>query len=254
MRTTRGSATAALLAAAVGIVLLGAGPASADVDCVDLGSREAAQTYLEGRPGDLDGLDADGDGQACEGADDSGTGTWVLVGFAVLLAGGLLRYSRFERQPEAVEAAVATGSPLPLVPVRETVVRVPRQATGDETVPESRPAEVVASSGRDSATGSFSELARALRVVPYGKRMALLEEYAAARGAVPRDLLDELAGHTSDLELQGWALAGYDPPWTVRLRRCSCVDAMRNFRLQTAEGGTHYWACASCHASDRQPS
>ena len=83
---------------------------------------------------------------------------------------------------------------------------------------------------------------------------ALLEEHASAHGTKPQDVLDALAEHTTDLELQGWALAGYDPPWTVRVMRCSCVDGMRNFRLQAAEDGTHYWACASCHASDRHPS
>ncbi|MCW2518774.1 MAG: hypothetical protein JWR46_1393, partial [Mycobacterium sp.] len=46
------------------IALLGAVPATADVDCADLGSRSAAQSYFEGRAADPDRLDADGDGQA----------------------------------------------------------------------------------------------------------------------------------------------------------------------------------------------
>ena len=98
-----------------------------------------------------------------------------------------------------------------------------------------------------AVTGSVTELARALRMVKYGERMTVLEQHAAAHGASPRDVLDALAHSTSDLELQGWALAGYDPPWTVRVMRCSCVDGLRNFQLSTADDGSRYWACASCH-------
>ncbi len=36
--------------------------------------------------------------------------------------------------------------------------------------------------------------------------------------------------------------------------RCSCVDGLRNFQLSTADDGTRYWACASCHQPVRTTS
>ena len=102
--------------------------------------------------------------------------------------------------------------------------------------------------------GTLSELARALRLVPYAQRMSMLEEHARAHEAAPQDVLDALAQHTSDLELQGWALAGYDPPWFVRPMYCDCVGGLRNYRLRTADDGTHFWACASCNSRDRHTS
>jgi hypothetical protein len=241
MSITRRWALPALLAVAFGLTLLVTSPASADVDCADLTSRDAAQTYFDGRAGDPDGLDSDGDGRACEGAGGSGTSTWILVGFGVLLAGALVRHTRYERTTEEVE------EPLPLERAVVGVLSLPEQAAVGVGGAAGRRREVLAS----ASTGSVVELARGLRLVPYAERMALLERHAADQGRTPRELLDDLAEHTSDLELQGWALAGYDPPWTVRVMRCPCVDGMRNFRLQTAPDGSHYWACASCHTPDR---
>jgi hypothetical protein len=33
----------------------------------------------------------------------------------------------------------------------------------------------------------------------------------------------------------------------VRVMRCDCVDGLRNFQLKTAEDGSHYWCCSTCH-------
>jgi hypothetical protein len=161
-----------------------------------------------------------------------------------------VRYSTVERGRKRQHADAV----LPVEPVLEpATVGAPlivEQAVDATFAPHSQRREVFAS----AKTGSIGELARALRMVPYAERMGLLEAHAGAHGSKPQDVLSALAEHTSDLELQGWALAGYDPPWTVRVMRCSCVDGMRNFRLQTADDGSHYWACASCHTSDRHPS
>jgi hypothetical protein len=241
MAITRRWALPALVAVSFGLALLFVSPAAADVDCADLKSQDAAQTYFEGRTGDLDGLDADGDGQACEGNGGSGASTWMLIGLGALMAVALLRYTRFDQASERVE------EPLPLEHTVASVTALPVQASGGAEGPAVRRREVFAS----ASTGSIGELARGLRMVPYVERMPLLERHAADHGRPAQEVLDELAEHTSDLELQGWALAGYDPPWPVRLMRCSCVDGIRNFQLQTAPDGSHYWACASCHAADR---
>ncbi|MET0837450.1 MAG: excalibur calcium-binding domain-containing protein [Marmoricola sp.] len=231
----------ALMAGSFGLVLFVAPPASADVDCGDLTSRAAAQTYFDGRTGDPDRLDSDGDGRACEGNDGSSTSTWILVAFGMIMAGALVCYSRFDRTEQQVEET------LPLETVVVGTTALPEQASAGAEGPAGRRREVLAS----ASTGSIGELARGLRMVQYAERMTLLERHAADQGRSPQQVLDDLAEHTSDLELQGWALAGYDPPWTVRVMRCSCVDGMRNFRLQAAPDGSHYWACASCHTSDR---
>ncbi len=234
----------ALMAGSFGLALLAATPAAADVDCADLTTRDAAQTYFDGRTGDADRLDSDGDGRACESNGGSATSTWILIGFGVLLAGALARYTRFDRPEVPVERV---EEPLPLEHAVVGANAIPEQATVGLDGPAGRRTEVLAS----ASTGSIGALARGLRMVQYADRMHLLERHAADQGRSPQEVLDDLAEQTSDLELQGWALAGYDPPWTVRVMRCSCVDGMRNFRLQSAPDGTHYWACASCHASDR---
>ena len=107
-----------LLIAAL-VLALGAAPAAlaqdADKDCADFGSQAEAQAYFEANGGsptnNVDNLDADHDGQACEafdygggGGDDGGTGgggngdlpftgpndTMLPAGTALLIAGGLL--------------------------------------------------------------------------------------------------------------------------------------------------------------------
>ncbi len=244
MRTTRRWTSLALLVGCFGVVMLMASPAAADVDCSDLGNRTAAQTYFDGHAGDPDHLDADHDGLACEGSDPHAGGTWTLIVLGLLFAAGLARYTTFDRVPkvEHVEEPVPAEAVAVLAPVRLELI-----STGAAAPGQHRQTVV-----KVALTGSLSELARALRMVPYGERMSLLEAHASAHGSTPQNVLDALAASTTDLELQGWALAGYDPPWTVRVMRCSCVDGMRNFRLQTAEDGSHYWACATCHTPDRQ--
>jgi micrococcal nuclease len=54
-----------LLIAVLGVAGCGATPV-ADRDCSDFGDQAAAQEWLEARSGDPDGLDADGNGVACE--------------------------------------------------------------------------------------------------------------------------------------------------------------------------------------------
>lgn len=228
----------------VGAAVLMASPASADVNCSDLGNRTAAQTYFDGRAGDPDHLDADGDGKACEGIAPHAGGTWTLILLGLLFAGGIARYTTRDkrRTVEHVEEPESAKEPA-------LAVRVPLQLVSSGVAAPSEHRQAVV---KVALTGSLSELARALRMVPYAERMSLLEAHASAHGSKPQDVLDALAARTTDLEIQGWALAGYDPPWTVRVMRCSCVDGMRNFRLQTARDGSHYWACATCHTPDRQ--
>jgi hypothetical protein len=238
MRTTRRWVALAMVAGWFAAAVLMASPASADVNCSDLGSRTAAQTYFDGRTSDLDHLDADGDGQACEASSSHAGGTWTLILLGVLFAAGLARYTTSTK--DADEHSVAEPAPAETVSVGAPVIV--EQAVG-AVAPVQRRLSLV----KVAVTGSVTELARALRMVKYGERMTVLEQHAAAHGASPRDVLDALAHTTSDLELQGWALAGYDPPWTVRVMRCSCVDGLRNFQLSTADDGSRYWACASCH-------
>src|ERR1700712_1648334 len=255
MRTKRRRWTAlAMVAGWVGAAVLMAAPAPADVNCSDLGSQVAAQTYLDGRAGDPDHLDADRDGRACEASDPHAGGTWTLILLGVLFAAGLARYTTFDngrdkgkdsdrevQHAEVPEPAEVTAPAF--------LVLVEQLAVGDADLTQHRQSVV-----KVALTGSVSELARALRMVQYSERMSVLEAHAAAHGTSPKDVLAALADSTSDLELQGWALSGYDPPWTVRVMRCSCVDGLRNFQLRTADDGTHFWACASCHQPVRSPS
>src|SRR3954447_21974093 len=170
---TRRAGLLALLAGCFGAVVLIAAPASAsvsaDVNCADLQSRDAAQTYFDGRTGDADHLDADSDGRACEANDPHSSGTWTLIALAVLFAAGLARYTTFEkrRAPQEAEAGA------PVEPVAEpAVVGAPSlvlvQGTGDDSsvAAPGRRREVLAS----AQTGTLGELARALRMVPYGER------------------------------------------------------------------------------------
>jgi hypothetical protein len=243
-----------MVAGWVGAAVLMAAPASADVNCSDLGSRVAAQTYLDGRTGDPDHLDADRDGQACEASDPHAGGTWTLILLGILFAAGLARYTTFDKagdkaqdgDREVQHAAVPEPAE---VTAPASLVLVQQLAVGDADPAEHRQNVV-----KVALTGSVSELARALRMVQYSERMGVLEAHAAAHDTSPKDVLAALAETTSDLELQGWALSGYDPPWTVRVMRCSCIDGLRNFQLSTAEDGTRFWACASCHQPVRTTS
>jgi hypothetical protein len=246
MRTTRRWLAMAMVAGWFGAAVLMASPASADVNCADLGSQPAAQTYFDGRAGDLDHLDADSDGTACEGNAPHTGGTWTLILLGVLFAAGLARYTTFTKSAE-VQSAEA---PAPAETVSVGAPALLEQAAVGAAAPVQRRLTVV----KVAVTGSVGDLARALRMVKYSDRMRVLEEHASAHGSSPREVLDALARSTTDLELQGWALAGYDPPWTVRVMRCECVDGLRNFQLSTADDGTRYWACASCHQPVRTTS
>jgi hypothetical protein len=223
-----------------------ASPAAADVDCADLKTRAAAQAYYEGRVGDLDRLDVDADGLACEGNNPATPGGWTLVGLGVLMLAALSRAAAAGHR----DARKGVAAPEPVVHVVPQQVLVVSQAVDGFAAPAAPRQRLVAV----ASAGSIGELARGLRMVQYADRMSLLEDYAKAHGRAPQDVLDDLAGSIRDLELQGWALAGYDPPWSVRLMRCDCVGGLRNFRLRTAPDGTRFWACASCDASVRHPS
>ena len=254
---TRRMGLLALLAGSFGALVLCAAPATAsattDVNCADLQNRDAAQTYFDGRTGDADHLDGDSDGRACEANQPHSSDTWTLIALAALFAAGLARYTTFEKRgtPQDAEATA------PVEPVAEpAVVGAPSlvllQGSGDDpsiAAPGHRQG-VFAS----AQTGTLGELARALRMVPYGERMSLLESHASAHGTPAKEVLADLAAQITDLELQGWALAGYDPPWTVRVMRCSCVDGLRNFQLAMDDDGNRYWACASCHQPVRTTS
>ncbi len=246
---TRGWVHLAVLTGALAASVLIATPAAADVNCADLKTQGTAQSYFDGRTGDADGLDADSDGKACEHNSPGSPGTWTLIGLTALMAAGLIRFSTDAgRQARRSPAPAPAGRPQEPVaaPQLSLVVNVK-----DDGMPE--PVQKKSLVAQASA-GSIGELARALRLVPYAQRMSVLEEHARVHGTPPQDVLDALAESTTDLELQGWALAGYDPPWFVRPMHCDCVGGLRNYRLRTAEDGSHFWACASCQSRDRHPS
>lgn len=207
MRTPRTRQLLALCATVFAVVMIGAAPASADVDCADLRSQGAAQSYFEGRPGDLDGLDADSDGRACEANDPHSYGEWALPGLAALLLGALVVNGVFARR----QTRVRLDQPLPLRPP------VPAQRVASE-------AGILAAPGRKqtlleaAADGSLADLARALRVVPSDTRMSLVELYAVAHHAAPQEVLDALVVEVSDVGLRRWASAGYHPRGQETLR------------------------------------
>lgn len=65
-RSTRVAALAAALSTVLVVGMAGTAVAQADQDCKDFASQEAAQEHFDAFPGDPDGLDRDGDGEACE--------------------------------------------------------------------------------------------------------------------------------------------------------------------------------------------
>ncbi len=191
-----------LLAALCGLALLGAAPATADVDCANLPSQGAAQSYFDGRSGDADGLDADADGRACEASDPVDLGSWTLFGLVGLLLGALVVNGVLARrkghQPE--------GSRTP-VPHRQPAPHVALQRTGDalETTARSR-------TSLATADDSLEGLIRALRRVPRTKRMPLVELYAVAHHTASQDVLTAVADQATELELRRWARPGRDSP------------------------------------------
>ena len=176
----RGSRSWGLLTMLVGCfaaTLLSAGPAAADVNCADLPTQGVAQSYFDGRAGDPDRLDGDADGRACESNDPQQQGGWFLVLLAVLMAGGLVRYavdSDVQSRKRPVRA------PVQLVPVQ---VSTRAEHAPDDASPVPTQKQVVVS---QASTGSITELARALRLVPYAGRMSFLEEHARGPGSEPR--------------------------------------------------------------------
>lgn len=70
------------------VALLAAAPvhAQSDLNCADFGTRERAQIQFESTPVDIHGLDADGDGKACEWNGSTGWWVWPIAG-AALVAG-----------------------------------------------------------------------------------------------------------------------------------------------------------------------
>ena len=60
--------------------------ARSDLNCADFGTRERAQIQFESTPVDIHGLDADGDGKACEWNGTTGWWVWPIAG-ATLVAG-----------------------------------------------------------------------------------------------------------------------------------------------------------------------
>jgi hypothetical protein len=198
VRTPRTRQLLALCATVFAVVMIGAAPASADVDCADLKSQGAAQSYFEGRAGDLDGLDADGDGRACEANDPHSYGEWALPGLAALLLGALAVNGVFaQRQPR-----VRLDQLLPLQPP----VPAQRSASAPGILPAPGRRQALLEAVPD---GSLDDLARALRRVPFDKRMSLVELYAVAHHAAPQEVLDALVAEVADVGVTRWASAGY---------------------------------------------
>jgi hypothetical protein len=99
-----------LIALAAALLLLPAGSASAaDLDCSDFDSWQDAQRELRQHPSDPYGLDADGDGEACESLAGEGSGWLVLLALgAGALACGAIIHRRKQLSPEAIQARIAT--------------------------------------------------------------------------------------------------------------------------------------------------
>lgn len=206
MRTTPSRLLMVALASWFALGVLGASSASAAVNCADLRTQRAAQSYFEGPSAGVARLDSDGDGRACETNTPISDGKWTLLGLGVLIA------------------VVFAG----------------------HRVSEKRRLEALAAGVRRWASvGSIDTLVGSLRRVSSDQRMQLLEEFAHSHGAPPQDVLDALAVQDHDLALQRWALVGYGPPAHVRVMSCSCVGAARNFRL-SVEDEVRSWTCASC--------
>jgi hypothetical protein len=197
VRTTRTRQLLVLLATWFALAMLGVAPASADVDCADLKSRSMAQSYFEGRSGDLDRLDSDADGQACEATDPHSYGKLSLPGFAVLVVGALVVNGLIARR----QARNRDAHPVPVVRETAPAPRVPVQRPGAAVpVPEARHVLV-----RVAPDRSLEDLAHALCRVPLAKRRSLVELYAVAHHATPQDILGALAVEVSDVGLQRWA-------------------------------------------------
>src|SRR3954468_10400812 len=187
MRSTRRLGSLVLVAGWLVAAVLMASPASADVDCSDLDSRAAAQTYLDGHPGDVDQLDADGDGRACE-ANATPHSTWTLVLLGVLFAAGLARYTTVVRKPQEKQHDQRAEVPEPVeAVVAPALVEQPAVRVAAPVQLRRRHQQGVV---HVALTGSVSELARALRMVQYGERMNVLEAHAAAHGSTPQEVLD----------------------------------------------------------------
>ena len=139
MATTRRRTLLVLMAGWCGAAVLAAPPVAADVDCQDLKTRAAAQSYLEGRPGDPDQLDSDLDGRACEGNDPATHGNWALLALGVLMAGGLLRFAVDEDRQLRRRTATAPVEELEeKVPVEVSRLAAGRGRGGHVPGPEER--------------------------------------------------------------------------------------------------------------------
>jgi len=204
VRTPRIPQLLTLLAIVFAFVALGATPASADVDCADLTTGGAAQAYFDGRAADLDQLDADGDGRACESNDPHGYGQWSLPGLAALMLGALALSVVTARRKARTRAEL----PVPAQrPTQGPIQRLAQQPSGGILAPAGRKQAVL-----DAAPdGSLGDLARALRLVPPAKRMSLVELFAVAHHAEVQDVLDLLVSEVSDVGLQRWASIANDP-------------------------------------------
>jgi hypothetical protein len=198
----------ALLAMVFAVVVLGATPASADVDCADLTTGGAAQAYFDGRATDLDRLDADGDGRACESNDPNSYGQWSLPGLIALMLGALVLSAVKARRKARTRADLpAAAQRLAQRTAQGPARRLAQQAPGGILAPAGRKQTLL-----DAAPdGSLGDLARALRVVPPAKRISLVELYAVAHDVEVQDVLDVLASQVTDVGLQRWASIAYDP-------------------------------------------
>jgi micrococcal nuclease len=124
------------LVLALAVAGCGAVAPVADRDCADFGDQAAAQQWLDAHPGDPDGLDSDGNGQACES-----------LGTAAMSAPADARRARVTAviDGDTIKVRLATGQ-------RETV-----RLIGIDT-PESRKPNTPVECGAKQAGAALSAL------------------------------------------------------------------------------------------------
>ena len=248
MATTRRRALLVLMAGWCGAAVLAAPPVAADVDCQDLKTRAAAQSYYEGRPGDPDQLDSDLDGRACEGNDPATHGNWALLALGVLMAGGLLRFAVDEdRQLRRRTATAPLEEPGRSRCRSRSSTRAGRRRGGHVPGPEERAGlRCVQRLARRAGARASPRAVRRTHVDAREPRSLAWHATSAGAGCPRRT--DRRPG------APGLGARGLRPS-------LDCASEVLLLRRRAAQpsaahapDGTHYWSCATCNRPDRQVS